>query len=170
MVLKTMVSRRTAQEHGNITVELALVLPLLLFLVAGVLDLGMLFWQKHILTNATREGARAAIKAVDTGSAIVAEKTQTQVRQVVQDYLNRFHIKDLNGSDLVLSGSTFSYRVDSSGSGTTVTIELNQIPYRMMLLPNFRAFFGYAREPGDQAFYLGASTLMAAEWLTPPAP
>jgi TadE-like protein len=57
---------RNRREHGNITIEMALALPLFLFLVAGVLDLGMLFWEKNVITNAAREGARAAAKAVDT--------------------------------------------------------------------------------------------------------
>jgi len=160
---------RGFRERGNITIELALALPLLLFMVAGVLDLGMLFWEKHILTNATREGARAAIQALETGSGLVAAKTQAQVRQVVQDYLNRFHLKDLNGDNLVLDDTNFSYTWDNSGSGIMVTVALNRIPYRMMLLPNFRAFFGYERSPGDEAFYLSSRTRMAAEWVTPPS-
>jgi Flp pilus assembly protein TadG len=161
-------SRGTSREHGNITVELALVLPLLLFLVAGTVDLGLLYWEKHILTNATREGARAAIKAMDTSTGVKAEKTQAQIRQVVQDYLNRFRLKDLNGSNLVLDGNNFSYTWTTNSSGTIVTVALNQIPYKMMLFPNFRTFFGYARQPGDNAFYLKANTIMAAEWVTPP--
>jgi Flp pilus assembly protein TadG len=166
----TRLPRRTSREQGNVIVELALILPLLLFITAGALDLGMLFWEKHVLTNATREGARAAVKALDDSTNVVAEKTQAQVRQVVQNYLNRLRIKDLSGEDLVLDGNTFSYTWDTSGSGTLVTVALAQIPYRMMLLPNFRTFFGYNRQPGDEAFYLQARTIMAAEWTTPPSP
>jgi Flp pilus assembly protein TadG len=170
MTLKPIFSGRTTRERGNITVELGLVLPLVLFIIAGVLDLGMLFWEKHILTNATREGARAAVKAVDTGSAVVAEKTQDQVKQVVQDYLNRFNIKDVDGSNLILTGNNFLYSWTANASGTMVTVALQQVPYRMMLLPNFATFFGSARQPGDEAFCLRASTLMVAEWVTPPSP
>jgi Flp pilus assembly protein TadG len=83
---------------GNLTVELALAMPVFLFLVSGVLDLGMLFWEKHVITNAAREGARAAAKAVDTGTAVTADLTQTEVKQVVQTYLNQFALKKLDGS------------------------------------------------------------------------
>jgi Flp pilus assembly protein TadG len=38
---------RNLGEHGNITVEMALAIPVFLLLVAGVFDLGMLFWEKH---------------------------------------------------------------------------------------------------------------------------
>ncbi len=38
-----------------------LVLPLLLLVVLGILDFGMLFWRYESVTNAAREGARVAI-------------------------------------------------------------------------------------------------------------
>jgi len=170
MRFSTFIDLKSRREQGNVAVELALAMPLLLLIIAGVVDLGLLFWEKHVLTNATREGARAAIKALDTGTAVTAEMTQSQIRQVVQDYLDNFALKDLDGSDLDLNGGTFSYTWSPSASGTVLTVALNQIPYRMMLLPNTRALFGYTRTAGDEAFYLNAQTSMAAEWTSPPAP
>jgi Flp pilus assembly protein TadG len=161
---------RSCREKGNVTIELALVMPLFLFIMAGIIDLGLLFWEKHVITNATREGARAAAKAVDTGTAVVAQITQSQVRQVVQDYVNQFGLKNLDGSTLVLGGGNFSYTWANTGSGPVLNVTLNQIPYKMMLLPNFSTFFGGTRSPGDEAFYLNAQTSMAAEWSTPPGP
>jgi Flp pilus assembly protein TadG len=158
------------REKGSVIIELALILPLFLVILAGSIDLGMLFWEKHVLTNATREGARAAAKAMDTGTAVVAQKTQSQVRQVVQDYVDQFSIKNLDGSPLVLGGSNFSYTWANTGSGPVLNVSLNQVPYQMMLLPNFSTFFGGTRTPGDEAFYLNAQTSMAAEWSTPPGP
>jgi Flp pilus assembly protein TadG len=153
------------REKGNISVELGLTMPLLLLLVAGTLDFGMLFWEKHILTNAVREGARAAARAGVSGSA---EQTQTQVRQIVQDYLNRFNIKDDNGNNLVLGAANFSYTWTMGGSGTTLTVSLLQIPYRMMLLPNARNIFFGTGHGGPAVFNLTAATTMAAEWVTAP--
>jgi Flp pilus assembly protein TadG len=170
MRFSTFIDLKSRREQGNVAVELALAMPLLLLIIAGVVDLGLLFWEKHVLTNATREGARAAIKALDTGTAVTAEMTQSQIRQVVQDYLDNFGLKDLDGSDLDLNGGTFSYTWSPSASGTVLTVALNQIPYRMMLLPNTRALFGYTRTAGDEAFYLNAQTSMAAEWTSPPGP
>lgn len=159
--------RRTVRrEDGNISVELALAMPLLLLLLAGSLDLGMLFWEKHIITNASREGARAAAKAKDTGSSVVAQFTKTQVRTTVQTYLNQFAVKALDGTPLVLSDTTFQYTWASTGSGMVLTVTLNQIPYRMMLLPQAKTFFGAGS--GSDAFYLNARTSMSAEWTTPP--
>ena len=48
-------------DHGGAIVEFAIVLPLLLVLTFGILEFGILFYDKAVLTNATREGARAGI-------------------------------------------------------------------------------------------------------------
>jgi Flp pilus assembly protein TadG len=170
MRLSTFTGSRSRGERGNVAVELALAMPLLLLIIAGVLDLGMLFWEKHVITNATREGARAAVKAVDNGTAVTAQLTQGEIQQVVQNYLDNFSLKNLDGSDFALSGSTFSYTWSSTPSGTVLTVALNQVPYRMLLLPSTRALFGHSRSEGDEAFYLNAQTSMAAEWATPPGP
>jgi Flp pilus assembly protein TadG len=155
---------------GSITIEMALILPLFLFLMGGIIDLGLLFWEKHVITNATREGARAAAKAIDTGAAVSAQMSRSQIQQVVQNYLDNFGLKNLDGSPLKLSSSNFSYTWTNTGSGLVLDVSLNQIPYKMLLLPNFSTFFGGTRKPGDDAFYLNAQTSMAAEWSNPPGP
>lgn len=52
--------RKSSQngERGQNLLEFALVLPLLVFVVFGVLDLGRVFFATIGLTNAAREGAR----------------------------------------------------------------------------------------------------------------
>lgn len=52
--------RRRAQR-GAAAVELALVLPVLLLVIGGVVDFGRALYTKVIITNAAREGARAAV-------------------------------------------------------------------------------------------------------------
>ena len=49
-------SRRT--EKGNVAIEFALVLPVLLLMVGGIIDFGRAYWFKQTLTWASREGAR----------------------------------------------------------------------------------------------------------------
>jgi Flp pilus assembly protein TadG len=56
--------RRTARlrdARGAELVEFALVLPLLLMVVLGIIDFGLLFQRYEVLTNAAREGARVAV-------------------------------------------------------------------------------------------------------------
>ena len=161
---------RAHRQQGSIAVEMAMILPLFLFFMGGAIDMGFLFWEKQVITNASREGARAAAKAVDTGTAVLAQMSQSQVRQVVQDYLDRFNLKNLDGSPFVLGNGNFSYTWTNTGSGLALDVSLSQIPYKMILLPNFSTFFGGTRTSGDDAFYLKAQTSMAAEWSTPPGP
>jgi hypothetical protein len=47
---------RKNQTNGQSLVEFALVLPVLLLLVLGAMDVGRLFYTKIVLTNAAREG------------------------------------------------------------------------------------------------------------------
>jgi len=54
-------NRKLGNERGATLIETALVLPLLLLMVLGILDFGMLFWRFEGVTNAAREGARVAI-------------------------------------------------------------------------------------------------------------
>jgi Flp pilus assembly protein TadG len=170
MRLRWFTGPRSHRGKGNVTVELALAMPLLLFLVAGVLDLGMLFWEKHVITNAAREGARAAAKAVDIGTAVKAELSQSQVQAVVQNYVDQYALKNLDGSALVLDSNKFTYTWATTGSGTVLTVNLNQIPCQLLLIPGIKTLFGGTRTSGDDVFYLNAQTSMAAEWNTPPSP
>ncbi|MEW5801469.1 MAG: TadE/TadG family type IV pilus assembly protein [bacterium] len=54
-----------ADEKGVAVVEFALVLPLLLALFFGMVEFGVILYDQHLITNATREGARAGIVAQD---------------------------------------------------------------------------------------------------------
>lgn len=49
-------------ERGSTAVEFALILPILLALVFGMIDFGRMLYTKEVLNNAVREGARVGIK------------------------------------------------------------------------------------------------------------
>jgi len=74
-------------------VEFALMLPLLLLLVLGVMDLGRMFYVKMILTNAAREGANylayfpedASNEYGDTFAAIYDEAKSSNVEVIITD-------------------------------------------------------------------------------------
>ena len=74
-------------------VEFALVLPILLLLVLGVMDFGRMFYTKMILTNAAREGANylayfpedANNGYVETFTAISEEANSSNVEVVEAD-------------------------------------------------------------------------------------
>jgi Flp pilus assembly protein TadG len=48
-------------HRGASAVEFALVLPILMVLLFGIIEFGLLMYNKAVITNASREGARAGI-------------------------------------------------------------------------------------------------------------
>ena len=49
------------EERGAAVVEFAIISSLLIMLVFGIIEFGILLFDQHILTNASREGARAGV-------------------------------------------------------------------------------------------------------------
>ena len=72
--------KRGRGEEGAAAVEFALILPILVFLVLGGMDLGHRFYMQHLITNASREGARYAAKYTGT----TADPTSTAVSDYVK--------------------------------------------------------------------------------------
>jgi Flp pilus assembly protein TadG len=64
-------------QTGAAAVELALILPFLAILILGTVDMACLMYNKQILTNASREGAR---------KAIVRPEAESEAQQVTKDY------------------------------------------------------------------------------------
>lgn len=52
---------RGRSEKGAQLVEFALVLPMLLLIMLGIADFGIIFQRYEVITNAAREGARLAV-------------------------------------------------------------------------------------------------------------
>lgn len=70
---------RLKSERGAELIEFALIFPLLLLVVVGIIDFGFVFQRYEVLTNATREGARMAV---------LPNYTQADIQQRVCAYLN----------------------------------------------------------------------------------
>lgn len=58
------------KNSGQTLVEFALVLPLLLLLLFGIIEFGRIFQAKLVVTSAAREGARRAIVSGDIQGAV----------------------------------------------------------------------------------------------------
>ncbi|MGZ4556357.1 MAG: TadE/TadG family type IV pilus assembly protein, partial [Mycobacteriaceae bacterium] len=53
-------TRRTARERGAAAVEMAIILPLLLLVIGGIIDLGRMYMGEVVVTNAARDAVRMA--------------------------------------------------------------------------------------------------------------
>jgi Flp pilus assembly protein TadG len=71
-----MMRRGDRSERGAELIEFALVLPILLVIVGGIIDFGFLFQRYEVLTNAAREGARVAVLPGYTNADVSARVNQ----------------------------------------------------------------------------------------------
>ena len=69
-------------QRGVDVVDFALILPILLLLLLGTIDGSLALYDKAVITNASREGARAGIVARNP------KLTDAEIRQVVLNYTN----------------------------------------------------------------------------------
>lgn len=69
-------------ERGAAAVEFAILLPVLMLILFGIIEFGMIMYSREIITNASREGARSGI--VQT----TVKPTEAQIQAVVTNYLN----------------------------------------------------------------------------------
>jgi len=82
------------RQRGAAVVEFALVVPLLILLFFGIIEFSLLVYNKHIITNASREAARYGIVFDDT------HRNVGKIKQVVQDW-----VSDAGDGFLVTFGS-----------------------------------------------------------------
>ena len=67
------------RERGAAAVELAVIMPLLLLFIAGIVDFGRFFMTEIQLTNAVREGARVAVIGETPANVILRTTTAAPV-------------------------------------------------------------------------------------------
>lgn len=67
------------RERGAAAVELAIIMPLLLLFIAGIVDFGRFFMTEIQLTNAVREGARVAVIGETPANVILRTTTAAPV-------------------------------------------------------------------------------------------
>lgn len=67
-------------QNGVVLVEFGLILPLLLLFIFGTIEFSLLLFNQHIITNASREGARAGIIVRDP------RLSDAEIQGVVNDY------------------------------------------------------------------------------------
>ena len=139
-------NRKLRDERGAQLIEAALVLPLLLLVVLGILDFGMLFWQFEGVTNAAREGARIAI---------LPGYSATDVQLRVNQYLT-----DAGLTDTAVTTVVVPVGVDVGGTCITMTGATVAYPHNFFLVGGIVTYFG---SPALTATTLNATSMMRYE-------
>jgi Flp pilus assembly protein TadG len=128
--------RTKLSQKGASLVEFALILSLLLVLTFGMIEFGIFIYNKQVITNASREGARAGIVARTPRLPITGTDSITSV---VTDY-----VKDniQNKPLLVTFGTQNTPLVNVTGYsaaapfGSDLQVEVTY-QYAFLVVPNF---------------------------------
>lgn len=85
-------------ERGAAAVEFALLLPLLLLILFGIIEFGMIMYSREVITNASREGARTGIVQA------ITKPTTGEIQTVVTNYLTGTGV-DPNAVTITIAGA-----------------------------------------------------------------
>lgn len=98
-------------EEGVAAVEFALIAPLLFVLTFGIIEFGLLLFDKAVVTNASREGARAAIVYSSDIDQNYTPLTVQEIKDVVVTYANGYlvNLGVAGGNSLVDSDIVINY-------------------------------------------------------------
>jgi len=126
MIMKT---KYPSCQKGGAAIEFAIVLPLLLLLLFGIIEFSLLMYDKAVITNASREGARTAIlfndPVVGQGRA-----TQADVTAVVGNYCSNNLISFGASAPVVTFPPVWG---GSTGQARTVRVTYR---YDFLFIPN----------------------------------
>jgi Flp pilus assembly protein TadG len=131
---------RSKKEEGTGLVEFALLAPLFVMLLFGLVEFGLAIYNQGVVTNASREGARFGVVYANP------RRNEAQIREMVQDFLTRSGFTD--PADIDVTGAQ-----GESGKPLRVTVTY---PYHFQVLPNFVT--GFTSSPD-----LTANTTMLME-------
>src|SRR5262245_20734165 len=121
-----------SRRRGAALVEFAVIAPIFLTLVGGMIELGRAIVVAQILTNASREGARIAGYSTTTSASTVTSAVNTFLTN-----------EGVSGATTTISPSSLSSVADGSQVSVTVSIPYSSVSW----LP--------------KPFFLGGTTLSA---------
>jgi Flp pilus assembly protein TadG len=102
-------------ERGAIAVEAAIILPVVILLILGGMDLGHRYYIQYITSNASREGARYAAKYRLTSTDLTSEEISAYVKS------------ELNYNSFGLDTLTVSRTYDGASPNRIVTVRVQAV-------------------------------------------
>ncbi len=117
-------------KYGTAIVEFAIVLPLLLLILMGIIEFSFVLYDKAVLTNASREGARAGI--VSQNPRVDDPTIRGIVKNYCKTFLITFGADTLEDTHIAISPASR----DGLPFGTDLTVTVNY-RYDFLVLPSF---------------------------------
>jgi Flp pilus assembly protein TadG len=123
--------RRAWRGNGGAElIELAVALPILLLVIAGIVDFGILFKDYEVITNAAREGARVGV---------LVDYTATDVQNRAKAYLAAAGLTDTAPTPTVTYSTV---PISAGGPSIDVIKVVVQYPHRFIFIGPAAAYFG----------------------------
>jgi Flp pilus assembly protein TadG len=116
-------------QEGAAAIEFAIVLPLLMMILFGIVEFSIAFYDKAMITNASREGARSGIVLQATPRDAAAEDAD------IENAINYY----LTGKLITLGTSNIpaiAITRDGFSTGDSLTVTVSYI-YDYYVLPGF---------------------------------
>lgn len=110
--------RRRTDSRGAAVIEFALILPLLMIMLAGILDYGQIHFTRLTMTNAAREGARVGVTLPEANA-------QAAAVAAASSYLSSAHV------DAVVTATVPS----QANPSVTVTVTIDPFKPLIGLIP-----------------------------------
>ena len=120
---------RKLNERGAVAAEFALLLPVLLTILFGTIEFGMIMYSRELITNASREGARAGIIQVSP------KPTSGQITTIATTYLTGTGI---NPADVTIT-------VTGAGGASPATLTVATTYRYPWLIPYIPTLLGLPR-------------------------
>jgi Flp pilus assembly protein TadG len=140
------------KSRGASAVEFAIILPMLVLLVFGIIELSFALYDKAMITNASREGARVGI--VYRSPAV----TNAEITSVINNYLGT-HLITFGGkrspSSDPITGATVIVTRTGVSPGGELRVSVGYT-YNFLVLPQFIPGVG-------QGINMAAETIMRME-------
>jgi Flp pilus assembly protein TadG len=120
--------RFLSDENGQAMVEFALVLPILLMVLLGIVDFGRAWNARQVITNAAREGARTTVVS---GSKAGPDS----VKVLVNNALSSAGLQPtaLGSTCTTAAGPMLCVSGNGGSPGTSATVQI-AYPYRLQFL------------------------------------
>jgi Flp pilus assembly protein TadG len=148
----------SSSQKGASAVEFAMILPLLMLILFGIIEFSLLMYNKAMITNASREGARRGIVyRVDPANFNYLPLTDAQIQTEVTNYLSNYLIT-LSGTSIHTTTITRAVEV----SGNTLNVQVSY-PYQFLIVPPLAALAGSGSTSLPGTLTLSSATKMRME-------
>ena len=121
-------------EKGGSLVEFVIIAPLLFIILFGIIESGLLLYNKAVITNASREGARAGIVFDYDSATGLNHPDDDVIRSAINNYCQNYLITFGSGGTPVIPNPTR----EGDGAGDSLTIRV-EFQYDFLVLPGFIA-------------------------------